>query len=100
MAKTKRYPGCIERRADGYRVRLCVGGTYHRYQVATDDRREAEQWARNQLAELTHQVERERLGLPGAMTCAQLFAAFRREALPTKSAGTQAAYEDSLKVIE
>src|SRR2546425_10865171 len=22
MAKTKRYPGCIERRADGYRVRL------------------------------------------------------------------------------
>ena len=100
MAKTKRYPGYIERRGTGYRVRLCVNATYHRYHVETDDRREAEQWARNKYDELTGEAGRERLGLPGRVTCSQLFAAFRREALPTKSAGTQQAYEDSLKVLE
>jgi integrase len=100
MARTKKHPGYIERHGSGYRVSLCVRGARRRFSVAAESKAAAAEWAAAKYAELERQAAREQVGLPGAVTCSQLFAAFRREALPTKSAGTQNAYKDSLKVIE
>lgn len=100
MPRPKRYPGYIEPHGRGFRVTLTVNGARHRFTVRAASKADAAEWARAKYGELARQVAREQLGLPGAVTCSQLFAAFRREAVAAKCAGTANAYEDSLRILE
>ena len=85
MAKTKRYPGSIEKRGESYRIRLCVGNTRHYFTLTTKDRKVAEAFARSKEAELREEAARQAAGLPGALTCTQLLQRFEELHLPKKS---------------
>src|SRR5438105_783190 len=92
-----RSPGSIRRHGRGFEVRLCVAGRRHSYTVRREDRREAQQWAKQKEAELERQAERagpERL-TPVRMS--ELLHQFERDELPAKAPGTIGAYGDSLQ---
>ena len=82
MAKTKKYPGSIEKRGDSYRIRLCVGKKRRYFTLTTKDRRVAETFAKNKEAELREESARQEAGLPGVLTCTQLFQIFEEIHLP------------------
>ncbi len=48
----KKTPGWIERRADSYRIRLCVAGQRHYVTARTSERAVAEEVARQTLTQL------------------------------------------------
>ncbi|CAN5296233.1 site-specific integrase [soil metagenome] len=99
MARNKKAPGHFEKRGRGWRWRVCVGGRYHRFQISTGDRREAEQWARGKYAELDRQEIRRTDGLPVGLKMSDLIGYFERERLPRLAPGTQGAYGDTLKPV-
>ncbi len=99
MAKTKRYPGSIEKRGESYRIRLCVGNKRHYFTLTTKDRRVAEAFAKSKEAELREEAARQAAGLPGALTCTQLFQRFEELHLPKKAPNTQVSYRDALKPL-
>ena len=99
MAKTKRYPGSIEKRGESYRIRLCVGNKRHYFTLTTKDRRVAEAFARSKEVELREEAARHAAGLPGALTCTQLFQRFEELHLPKKAPNTQISYRDALKPL-
>lgn len=99
MARTKRHPGTIEKRGRALRVILYAGGKRHSFTLPTTDRREAVDFARRKHAELERLVERERHGLPGAMSIAALFDKFERERLPLLTASTRRTYAISLTLF-
>lgn len=99
MARNKKAPGHFERRGQGYRWRVCIGGTYHRFTVKTTDREEAERWARKKYDDLDRQNERRRDGLAVGVKVSDLLGYFESERLPRLAPGTQRSYADSLKPI-
>src|SRR5437660_8330164 len=94
--RTRKYPGCIERRGDSQRVILTVGGSRHRFLLKTRDKRVAEQLARTKHAELLEQADRQRDGLPGPVTVSALLDQYEREELPKLAPGTQRTYRVTL----
>jgi integrase len=109
MARTKKHPGNLEQRSPGvWRVRLCVGtkvnpagrrvGDYHSYTVH-GTKLDAQNYATNKLAELTHDAEREAEGLPGTPTFSALLDAFERDEMPLLKPGGRKSYGDSLKIL-
>ena len=99
MAKTKRYPGSIEKRGDSFRIRLCIGANRHYFTLRTRDRKTAEEFARKKEQELTEGAARQAAGLPGALTCTQLFQRFEEYHLPKKAPNTRISYRDALKPL-
>ena len=98
-AKVKRYPGSLVRRGQTFILNISVGGKRHFYTIPTTDKRAAEKFAIERSAELRRGEERRRRGLPTAISVSELLALFESQKMPTFTIGTQAAYEDSLKVI-
>ena len=80
--RTRRYPGCIERRGDRLRVILTLAGARHKFLVKTLDRRVAQQVARTKYAELVKQAERQQDGLPGPVTVSALLDQYEKDELP------------------
>ena len=95
--RTRRYPGCVERRGDKMRVILTLDGARHRFLVNTRDERAAEQFARTKYAELTKQAERQRDGLPGPVKISALIDQFERDELPRLAPNTARTYKVTLK---
>lgn len=98
-AKRKAYPGTFEDIGAYRRLILYVGGKRHTFKLETRDRKASEKFAREKHRELTRQLDRSRRGF-GETSFSDLLTHYRRDELPTRSAGTQRAYEDSLKPIE
>jgi hypothetical protein len=98
MPKHKRYPGSIRQRGDTWQVRLFVAGERHTFTTG-GTRTDAENLATRKTAELEREAQRKTEGLPDALSFSALVAEFERDELPTLSAGTQAAYQDSFKVL-
>jgi len=99
MAHTKRYPGTIEKRGRALRVILYAGGKRYSFTLPTTDRREAVEFARRKHAELERLVDRERHGLPGAISMGALFDKYEHERLPLVSENTRRAYSISLALF-
>jgi len=100
MARTKKHPGTIEPRGGSFRITLYIDGVRHRFNEKLADRKAAETFARDKHEELTRKAQRTRSGLPGETTFSELLEMYKRDELPTLSAGTQRAYKDSLDPIE
>jgi len=96
----KRHPGTFEDRGDYQRLTLYCGGKRYRYRVDTFDAKAAAKFAREKQRELEKQLDRTQRGLHGSTTFSALLAQYRRDELPTRSAGTQRSYKDSLGLIE
>ena len=95
-SRAKRHPGTFEDIGANYRrLILYVGGKRHTFKLETRDAKACEKFAREKLRELQKQVDRRRLGM-GDTRFSELLALYRRDVLPTKSAGTQRSYLDSL----
>jgi len=99
MSRTRGFPGSIERRGKGLRLRLCVGGERHYLMLKTTDRRVAQQRAKVWQKELERQAERRDDGLPGPVSVSQLADEFERDALPKLSAGTATTYRCALRRV-
>src|SRR5574341_906444 len=99
MARNKKAPGHFERRGDGIRWRVCVGGQRQYFTLDTTDRETAEAWAREKFEELLGQHQRRTDGLPVGLHMADLLKYFETERLPRLAPGTRDAYRDSLKPI-
>jgi len=96
VARTKRYPGTIEKHGKTLRVILYAGGKRNSFKLDTVDRREAAEFARDKNDELQRQIEREKRGLPGSMSMSGLFEKFKAEKLPLLARSTQKTYSISL----
>jgi len=97
--RMRKYPGCIERRGDAFRVHLTLGGERHKFTVQTRDRRTAEQYARTKYAELAKQVERRQDGLPGVVTVSALLDQYEKDELPKLASNTQRSYRVTLAQV-
>jgi len=93
--RTKSYPGSITRRGAAWRVRLCVGGRYHRYTVH-GTKLDAYNFAATQHAELSKDHGRARAGLPGPIRFSALAEDFATYELPTLAPGAARSYASSL----
>lgn len=101
MAKTKRYPGTIEKRGSNYRVILYAGGKRHSYTLKEATRKQAENFAREQHDKLQERLARVEAGLPGVVKFSGLLKQYREHRLPlVNSAKTRATYEGSLDRFE
>src|SRR5688572_12175352 len=99
MARTKAHPGSIEDRGDYLRVILYVASKRHAFRLDHKDRKAAAKFAREKHRELEKQQERVQQGLPGATTFSDLLELYKRDELPTLSAGTQRAYKDTFRPV-
>jgi site-specific recombinase XerD len=106
--RRKRHPGTIEDRGDYLRVILYHDGTRYvstrrdsadRWFLDTNDRKVAEKFARARLRELGNDADKRKRGVDTSARFSGLLEQYQREGLPTLSAGTQRAYDDSLKMI-
>jgi integrase len=93
------HPGSIRRHGRGFEVRLCVAGRRHSYTVRCEDRREAQQWAKQKEAELERQADRHGPERLTPVRMSELLTQFERDELPAKAPGTIGAYGDSLKAL-
>jgi integrase len=93
MTTRKRYVGNLERLATGYRYRVMVDGTSHRFFVPTLDRDEAEDYAVRKYAELHKRAgQSKRRGSADFMPFSALLARYRADRLPLLAAGTRKSY--------
>lgn len=99
MSRNKKAPGNFDRRGQGWRWRVCIGGRRHAFLIKVTDRRDAETWARKKFDELGRMQDRAADGLPVGVTFTDLLGHFERERLPLVAKGTADAYQDSLKPI-
>lgn len=90
MAK---HPGSIEKRGDGYRVRLCVAGERHYFTLTDRSLEEVKQFAREKDAELRRRNGR---GLPGPMPFSELLARYREAGMTDLAENTRSTYTTSL----
>jgi site-specific recombinase XerD len=97
--RTKSYPGSITKRGASWRVRLCVGGVYHRFTVR-GTKTAAQNFATTKHAELAGDHTRADAGLPGPVHFAELVAEFTAYELPTLSEGTRISYGNSFKAFD
>jgi len=97
---TKRHPGTFENRGTYQRLILYCGGKRHTFRVDTFDKKVAEKFAREKLRDLQKAQDRTRQGLSGDTRFSALLSQYKRDEMPTLSAGTQRAYDDSIKLIE
>lgn len=95
MARKPRAPGTIDRRGDAFRVRLMVNGQRFSFTVDGDDRRVAEDFAWQKMAEL-RQAPATATRLP---RMSELFRRFESARFPDLARGAAAAYRDSLKPL-
>jgi len=95
-----KHIGSIRRHGRGFEVRLCVAGRRHSFTVRCEDRREAQQWAKQKEGELERQAERHGPEHRTAVRMSELLDQFIRDELPAKAPGTVGAYTDSLKAIK
>ncbi|MBA3340445.1 MAG: tyrosine-type recombinase/integrase [Gemmatimonadaceae bacterium] len=93
--RTKSYPGSITKRAATWRVRLCVGGTYHSFTVP-GTKVEAQNFATVKHAELSRDHGRAEAGLPAPIRFSALIEDFKTYELPGLSAGAVQSYRSSL----
>lgn len=98
MAKTKSYPGTLEKRGDSYRVILHVGGDRYRFTRAGASKAEAAQFAREKHEELTRRLVRRKAGLPGSVFFTELLELFETDEFPALSEGSRSSYRDTFKV--
>ncbi len=98
-ARRRRGLGSIDRRGDGFRIRLHVGGKSHTFSVKTADRQVAEDAAAARLRELKLAAHRRVIGLSARVTFSELLAHFDAKEMPTLSRGTREAYVDSFRPI-
>lgn len=96
MAKTKRYPGTIERRGSSHRIILYSEGERHTYTLKDSTWDEAVDYAKQKEGDLKEEAERKRLGLPGRMPFSALLKRFEDERLPLLAENTRRAYSGSL----
>jgi hypothetical protein len=82
VARTKSHPGNIEQRKNYLRIRLCVAGEYHYFNVPRTgrDRRRAEKKASEEYDRLQRPYER---GISGEVRFSDLLRQFEAEELPT-----------------
>ena len=99
MARTKKYPGYVERHGRGFRVTLTLAGKRHRYSVRAESKSAAGEWASAKYEELQAAGERRDQGYPAPLRMSELFDRFEREWMPGTAAATQNSYKDSLKVL-
>ena len=64
MANRKNHPGSLDRRGDGYRWRVSIGGERHTETFHTDARTEAAKRARERYRELEARYERQQGDCP------------------------------------
>jgi integrase len=100
MKLSKNHPGYFEDlKGDYRRLVLYVHGQRHLFRCPSKDRRECEKFAREKHRDLLRQVDRARGRGFHKTSFAALLDQYRRDDLPTRSLGTQRAYEDSLKMF-
>lgn len=100
MAKTKAYPGHIERRGQTHRVRFSIGGRRYRLTAPTSDRRQAERFARTAYERLRDEHKRRALaGIVEGKRFSDLLDLFESIIAEEKCAGTIRSYGDSLRPI-
>ncbi|MCZ6858221.1 MAG: tyrosine-type recombinase/integrase [Gemmatimonadetes bacterium] len=99
MANRKNHPGSLDRRGDGYRWRVSLGGQRHLETFPTTEKRTAAKWARERYRELEGKHERRREGLATDVTIEALFDRYVTDKLPRKALGTQRTYLECLKPI-
>lgn len=93
--RTKPYPGSITKRGATWRLRLCVGGSYHSF-TATGTKIEAQNFATTKHAELSHDHDRASAGLPEPIRFSALIEDFKAYELPGLSIGAAESYTSSL----
>ncbi len=96
---TTNHPGSIERRGQGFRVTLYVGGQRRHFSLATTDKREAIEFAKRKDQELERERVRSRSGQAIGLRCSDLFTRFEADHLPTLKPKTQAVYTRGLTVF-
>lgn len=100
LRRRKRHPGTIERRGKRLRVILYAGGKRHTFTLDTTDEREAKEFAEAKAAELTKEVKRQRIGLPGAVKVSWLFDRFETDVVPGfPSLSSQESYKRHIKLF-
>src|SRR6185369_896722 len=92
--RQKNYPGTFEDIGDYRRLILYVGGARHTFKIETRDRKACEKFAREKHRELLKKLDRAQRGLDNATHFSTLLEQYKRDELPTLSAGTQRAYAD------
>lgn len=102
--RRKTHPGTFEDVGPNYRrIVLRLGGKTYRFKLEPEiahDRKASEKFARDKFRELQAQHDARKRGVDTDTRFSTLLAHYRRDELPTRSAGTQRAYVDSLKLIE
>ncbi len=102
MRRKRRLTG-LERRGDGYRVRIRIGGKRESVTAATTDRRTAIALIEQRIAELERDAEWERvsaaLGQVTKRRMRELFQWFEETHVPALAPGAQASYRDSLRPL-
>jgi integrase len=94
----KNHPGSIDLHGAQWRIRLCVAGERHTFQLdGSVDRDEVELYAKEKDLELRRLAGR---NLPGAMPFSELLRRYRADALVDLSANSQKAYHTSLSAAE
>jgi site-specific recombinase XerD len=96
MAKKKRFPGNLERRAQSWRARFCIDGKRHYFSIDTLDRKEAEDAALAEYERLQKQQDRIAAGLPGPTRFSTVADKFERDRVSLLAPNTRKTYEDSL----
>ncbi|MEO7964478.1 MAG: tyrosine-type recombinase/integrase [Gemmatimonadaceae bacterium] len=96
MSRRTRAPGTIDQREDTYRVRLMVRGERYSFTVDTTERRVAEEFAWQKMAELLARTPTSDAVAPRISDLLQRFELTR---FPDLAPGGVAAYRDSLKPI-
>ncbi len=99
MARRRTHPGSIEKRGNGFRVRLCVSGRRHYFTLPSVTHAEAVQFSRDKQQQLEQEAGRRAAGLPGGLRMSELFDRIEREHLPDKAPRTRMSYGDALKPL-
>jgi integrase len=97
--RTKPYHGSITKRGATWRVRLCVGGKYYSF-TCGGTKADAQNFATSKHAELSADVNRALVGLPGRIRFSQLVREYSEFELPTRSEGTRKSYRTSFAAFE
>lgn len=98
--RAKNHPGTFEDIGDSYRrLVLFVGGKRHHFKLETRDKKACEKFAREKHRELLKTLDRSKRGVDAGTRLSGLVAQYKRDEIPTLSAGTQRAYEDSFRPI-
>jgi integrase len=97
--RRRRVCGSIDRRGNGFRIRIQVAGLKRTETVRHTARSVAEARAEQLMDELEREAEKRAARTVTAHAMSELFSRFMREIGPTLAAGTEQAYGDTIKSL-